>query len=308
MSSTQQVPARVPSLCIAVCTFNRADSLRALLGAVAAMERPQHWSVELVVVDNGSKDQTQDVFRALAPQLPMPARILFEGTPGLSAARNAALRATVADAIVFTDDDCLPQPDWAVALCAGFDRLGGPGMLGGRVELFNPLDLPITINRSLVARRVDGPTMDLVSFMGCNLAFSRRVVESVGRFDELLGAGARFQSAEDWDYIYRALRAGFPILYCPEIVVFHNHGRRTLRERARLMRGYAIGAGALYFKHWRLGDGLGLRNFYWKVTVQLKAILVRPPKLQSRAECAHYLWYLARGFFSAAFNRKAWER
>lgn len=279
-----------------------------MLGALMQLAKPERWSMELVVVDNGSTDQTQEVFRAIASQLPMPARILFEGKPGLSAARNAALRATVADVIVFTDDDCLPQADWAVALCAAFDRLDAPGILGGRVELFNPLDLPMTINRSRVAQRIDSPTMDLSSFMGCNLALSRDVVERVGKFDESLGAGARFVSAEDWDYIYRALCAGFPLLYCPEMVVFHNHGRRTLGERARLMRGYAIGAGALYCKHWKLGNRLGLKNFFWAAAAQVKAFMGPPTASRSRADCAHYLWYLAQGFFSAAFSLQSWEK
>lgn len=312
------VPVGVPSLCIAVCTRNRAESLRAFLMAASRLALPSGWTLNLLVVDNGSSDNTQAVFHQEATRLPMPAALIAEPKPGLSAARNAALRTSAADVIAFTDDDCLPQADWALVLCARFDaRQEAPAVVGGRVELHDPQDLPMTINTSRMPLRVESPTLALSSFLGCNMAIPRSVVQRVGGFDETLGAGAPFHSAEDWDYLYRALRQGFALQYCPDVVVFHNHGRRTAADRARLRRGYAIGAGALYWKHWNIGDWRGLKNFYWWGLVQIRTLLrPRPgPEALSRADVARYLWYLAQGFTGAALRfdstrpaRKAWHR
>jgi GT2 family glycosyltransferase len=301
-----------------VCTRNRAESLRAFLLAASQLRRPPGWSMGLLVVDNGSTDTTRAVFQQEAPRLPMHATIVTEPKPGLSAARNAALRISTADVIAFTDDDCLPQADWAEALSAHLDQcLSVPTVLGGRVELHNPQDLPMTINTSRIPRLVQTPTLELSSFLGCNMVIPRSVVQRVGGFDETLGAGARFHSAEDWDYLYRALCNGFVLKYCPDVVVFHNHGRRNARDRARLRRGYAIGAGALYWKHWRIADRQGLKKFYWWALAQARTLLKpRPgPDALSRADCARYLWHLAQGFMAAAFSsvsaspvRKAWRR
>jgi GT2 family glycosyltransferase len=295
------------SVCIAVCTRNRADSLRSFLQAASQLVPPRGWSLELLIIDNGSTDATQSVFRESVPLLPMRASIHTEPRAGLSVARNAALRACTADVIAFTDDDCLPQTDWIASVCARFDQLeGAPAILGGRVELHNPLDLPMTINTSREPERLETPTFNLSSFLGCNLAVARKVVQHVGAFDETLGAGARFKSAEDWDYLYRALQRGFTLLYCPEIAVFHNHGRRSARDRASLRNGYAFGAGALYFKHWQAGDSFALKSFYWCLVAQLKALVWQRPGSIARADCVRYLWFVGKGFLLAAWlNRRA---
>jgi GT2 family glycosyltransferase len=84
--------------------------------------------------------------------------------------------------------------------------------------------------------------------MGASVA----VVAAVGPFDEdpsFIGA------AEDCDWAYRALRAGVPILYAPNVVVEHV-GWRSADERDDRYRQYARSHGSFYGKHLRRGDGL----------------------------------------------------
>jgi hypothetical protein len=85
---------------------------------------------------------------------------------------------------------------------------------------------------------------------GCNLTMSRSVVELVGCFDTSLGAGQPIGAAEDTDFVYRAYRAGVPVLYNPSIVVFHYHGRRDLVRIRKLQKVYDISDGAILRKAW----------------------------------------------------------
>ncbi len=83
------------------------------------------------------------------------------------------------------------------------------------------------------------------------MGVSLGVIEGVGLFDE----DPRVQFAEDGELAYRALRAGVPILYFPDLVVFH-HGWRSLEKRMSQYRSYARSHGGFYGKYLRRGDGL----------------------------------------------------
>jgi len=83
--------------------------------------------------------------------------------------------------------------------------------------------------------------------------------------DERFGAGTRLLSAEDSDFICRALISNKQIEYIPEIRVFHAHGRRTEEAASALMRGYVIGRGAFYCKHGLRLDMQVVKQAYWEV-------------------------------------------
>jgi GT2 family glycosyltransferase len=98
--------------------------------------------------------------------------------------------------------------------------------------------------------------------LGCNMTFDRSVFNRVGLFDERLGAGAEIPAGEDTDYIIRCYLAGVELIYDPELVVHHRHGRKTLEDGKALFVGYTIGSGALYAKH-AFKDVNLLRPVYW---------------------------------------------
>ena len=106
------------------------------------------------------------------------------------------------------------------------------------------------------------------------MIIQRDVVVSVGGFDEEIGPGSRFRSGDDWDFAYRALRAGHLLVQDPSIRVTH-FGARSFADRqaARLLRNNYYGLGAGLIKHCRCGD----RGAAWllaKVVARLVAGIV----------------------------------
>lgn len=100
------------------------------------MAVPAGVELELLVVNNNCTDDTDAVIAAFANRLPI--RRLFEQTPGLSNARNHAVREAKGTYIVWTDDDVLVAPDWLVEYCRAFQRWPGAVVFGGPIAPWFP--------------------------------------------------------------------------------------------------------------------------------------------------------------------------
>ncbi|MGH9885968.1 MAG: glycosyltransferase family 2 protein, partial [bacterium] len=117
-------------LSVAICTRDRAASLRRTLASLAECARASDpW--EVLVVDNGSRDDTPAAAAAFEGTLPV--RVIHEAAPGLSNARNAAVREARGAYIVWTDDDCLPARDWLSAYAAAFRAEPDAAVFGGPI-------------------------------------------------------------------------------------------------------------------------------------------------------------------------------
>lgn len=104
-------------LSVILPTRNRAPLLDDCLASLAGQSLPVD-QFEVLVIDNGSTDCTQEVVQRHANQLPM--RYLFEPKPGLHNARHSGLREASADILVFGDDDILADPDWLLSIAEAF--------------------------------------------------------------------------------------------------------------------------------------------------------------------------------------------
>jgi hypothetical protein len=102
------------------------------------------------------------------------------------------------------------------------------------------------------------PGADVPWGIGANMAFRRLVFERVGMFDPLLGAGAKFPAAEEFDLTIRALAAGMKVVNAAEVSVLHL-GVRERNVASALVRGYGLAIGATLAKHFRLGTREGGR-------------------------------------------------
>ncbi|MEL6813862.1 MAG: hormogonium polysaccharide biosynthesis glycosyltransferase HpsE [Cyanobacteria bacterium J06598_3] len=104
--------ARMIDFSVAIRTYNRAGRLPGLLAALRSQLNTDHFTWEVVIVNNNSTDNTAEVIARLAPTLPVPVRTFFEPTQGASFARARAIAEAKGTFIGFLDDDNLPAPNW----------------------------------------------------------------------------------------------------------------------------------------------------------------------------------------------------
>ena len=240
-----QSPARF-SATVVIATRDRPQLARAAAVAAKAALRPGD---SLILVDSASADP-RDLF-AIAGDT--GATLIRCDEPGASKARNAGWRASTTDLVAFTDDDCLPDPQWLEAVVKTFEAEPTIGFVTGRVRpeaTYTPrawIHLSVTSRSEPVTfARGDDPTE---IGHGANMTWRRSALELIGGFDEQLGPGTRLEAAEDVDAFWRLLMGGGSGAFSPDAVVAHRQWRGRARQM-RVYRGYGVGAGALAVKRW----------------------------------------------------------
>jgi glycosyltransferase involved in cell wall biosynthesis len=266
-------------LSVMIATRNRAHAIAGCLESIAAsLAKAAPLDAEIVVVDNGSKDGTSRVVEQWATGCAFPVRVLVEPRAGVAVARNRALRTAQGELLVFIDDDCRLSKEYVNDLLRHDAADTEPVLRGGRVELGDPTDLPITIRtattRQRLNRRTNPATRDSIigGILGCNMTMRRALVERLGPFDERFGEGSSSESGEDSEYLFRAYLAGFTLEYVPDMTVFHYHGRKQKTVGYKLYRAYSISTGALYAKYLFKQPSLCL-PFYWDIKKSIREIV-----------------------------------
>jgi glycosyltransferase involved in cell wall biosynthesis len=267
-------------LSVIVATKNRAAAIGPCLDAIAAtIAAAAPLDAEIIVSDNGSTDATAQIIAAwVNNNAAARAKPLLVTRPGKSAALNSAIRAAEGELLAFIDDDCRPHRNHISDLLRHAAADTEWILRGGRIELGDPSDLPLTINTNDTRRRwsraANSARHDAIKgkINGCNMTMPRALVERLGPFDENLGPGSRIGSGDDTEYIFRAFAAGIPIEYVPDMPVSHFHGRKTADAAYTLWRRYMIGTGAIYAKYFFKHPNL-CRPFYWDCKYALREII-----------------------------------
>ena len=130
-------------LSLVICTRNRAEKLRVCLEHVGRIETARLW--EVVVVDNGSRDDTPAVVEAARGALPVPLALVAEPAEGVSRARNTGWRSAAGEIAAYIDDDCYPASDFVDRVLGRFDARPDLGYLGGAVLPYDETDALVTI-------------------------------------------------------------------------------------------------------------------------------------------------------------------
>ncbi len=249
-----------PDLSVVVCTRDRPESLMA---AVVSMLRSLPEGSELLVVDQGTNDSVREMLETLAAPKGS-VRYLRNPRKGISAARNEGASQARNQLLVFTDDDCVVAPSWAGEWKRAFGNPSAPAMgFGEVIRAEHDPALGFIPGFDLVAglygRELFDKGIGAVG-MGANMAVRKDAWEALGGFDESLGSGRRLAAAEDTDFAFRAVRAGYLVLHTSLPRVVH-HGFRPNSEASRLVAGYMGGIAAMYLKHARCGDGFAVKLF-----------------------------------------------
>lgn len=228
----QSVGQEKPWITVAVCTRNRARLLERAVASVLAQLQGQ---TEVLIVDNGSVDDTAAVARGLADTSPA-VRLAREPRLGLANARNTALGAARGQWIVFLDDDAVAEPGWLAAYMTFVQAPPSPAVaaVGGPVS--PEYEVPPPAWYSPTANRLDlGPEPVRVAARygpwGGNIGYRREAVLAVGLFDPALGRKDQLMAAhEETELNLRLERAGYQIWWLPQARIRH----RVAADRLRL--------------------------------------------------------------------------
>jgi glycosyltransferase involved in cell wall biosynthesis len=195
---------------VVVPTFNRPELLdRCLAGLVAQTYDPTAY--EIVIADDAASESTRRQVEEWRSRCRLTGPVIHylpvRGTRGPAAARNAGWRFARGGVIAFTDDDCIPQPEWLVAGARAI-RDGATGV-SGRIVMPLPEDpTDYELNAAGLAT---------AQFVTANCFYRRSVLEEVGGFDERFAMAWR----EDSDLWLTLMERGETLVSAEDAVVVH---------------------------------------------------------------------------------------
>jgi O-antigen biosynthesis protein len=213
-----------PRISVVVCTYNGASTIR---GCLEGLRRLQYPNLEVIVVNDGSRDATPAIVREYG------VRMITTENRGLSSARNTGWRAASGELVAYLDDDAWPDPHWLHYLAEAFRTTAHVAVGGPNVP--PPDETPIA---RCVANAPGGPVHVLLSdreaehLPGCNMAVRRWALEAIGGFDP------QFRTAgDDVDVCWRLQARGWTLGFHPAALVWHRR-RASIRGYWRQQQGY----------------------------------------------------------------------
>jgi glycosyltransferase involved in cell wall biosynthesis len=240
------VPEKV-DVSVIICTRNRSRVLSRCLHSLLNQIYPPQ---EIIVIDNAPSDEST---RLLIEQFKV-ATYVKEPKPGLSIARNTGIRLASASVVAFTDDDVILDPLWTYRVWQTFLSPEVCSMTGliiaSSLETesqqifekfwgFNKGYQDKIFDHSFIDRNLKKAPPVWVIGAGANMAFRKSLFDTIGYFDERLGAGAAGCS-EDSELWFRILSGGFYVHYNPRAVVHHEH-RKEISALRKQMYWYTRG-------------------------------------------------------------------
>jgi glycosyltransferase involved in cell wall biosynthesis len=246
----------VSAVSILVCTYNRAHLLRETLAALQALAPPRKCTVEVIVVDNNSSDNTPAVIGEFDNGR-YPTISMHEPRQGKSFALNAGLARASGDVLALTDDDVVPAKDWLQRIVEDFrtrdvhfvfgkvlpkwSRVPPPELLVPEAQnIWGPLaivdygDVPTDYTPTSTSQRPP---------IGANLSFAREALVTIGGWRTDLGKlNNTLLSGEDHEIFMRMRRYGlYAGFYDPLVTVRHFVPAERLTRR--------------YFRRWFFWHG-----------------------------------------------------
>ncbi len=185
--------------------FNGERFLAQAIESVLSQSLP---AVEVVVVDDGSTDESASVAESFGP----PVRLVRRPHRGVASARNAGVRAAVGDLIALQDADDLMKPGRLERQAAALGDAGAPALTLGRAEVRAQDGVAAPAWLAHAYENSD-------RYTPASMMATRSALELVGPFDETMRRGS------DTDWLLRALEAGVrPVMIEEEVIVRRFHG------------------------------------------------------------------------------------
>ena len=232
-------------LTVIIPTKNRAAKLAATLDCLC-QQSVGSGSFEVVVVDNGSSDHTQEVLSQYGNRFPVW-KVVRESAPGAAAARNRGVEASSGKILLFLDDDILADP-WLLKEHLKSHHSFPDSCVLGSVRF--PWSSSSRKHSLLEQCLIDHPELlqsfnfpdpenvPFLHFYTCNLSISGSLFEKVGGFDEAFSS----YGFEDVDFGYRLNLLGHHIVHNPRASAIHDPSLSFAEfTQRRRHAGFALG-------------------------------------------------------------------
>jgi GT2 family glycosyltransferase len=211
---------------IIVCTYKRYDLVMNCLIHLERLEHRHSKNYEIIIVENTPVKDRQVM--AWAKDF-KNTQIIIEDNTGLSAARNAGIRAAAGKIIIFLDDDAEVYEDWLDQLAIAFGDHPSAQMIGGKVlAKYGPERKPKWISPKCEellscinwgdATRLLAPTEWVA---GANLAYRSDVFKAFGLFSTNLGRKGEASLLSNEEAEFNARIPSIAKYYCGQAVVNH---------------------------------------------------------------------------------------
>jgi len=217
-----------PILSVVIPTYNRRAVLEKCLQALCEQTVPAS-QFEIIVVDDGSTDETEPFVVQFARNAPVAVYYLRQSNRGPAAARNLGIAKARSSLVLFLGDDIIAASELvAEHLQYHANRLGETVAVLGFVT-WSP-ELPMTpfmrwleqgkgpqFAYEIVARQAENVPYKYLNT--ANVSISKKTLMEVGLFDEEF----RYAAQEDVELGFRLNRHGIRIVYAPSAIAYHLH-------------------------------------------------------------------------------------
>ncbi len=249
--SRQSLSSQLPFLSVIIPAYNAATTLAEQLEALKGQVYEGEW--ELIVVDNGSTDNTADLVREYQQQMPHVSLICAMERKGAAYARNVGVSVAKGDWLVFVDADDEVAPGWLAAMARALCKCD---FVAGRLE-------GEKLNGPEMLKMRQCPQQDglqkykyppyLPHAAGTSLGVKRSLHEAIGGFNESM------LLLHDTDYCWRIQLTGTELHFVPEALI-HYRLRDSLAGMYR--QAYLWGEyNVVLYKKYR---PLGMPRLSWK--------------------------------------------
>ena len=198
---------------------------------VECLLRQSYSPDEIIVVNDGSTDQTAEVLRTFGQKIV----VIAKPNGGPASARNMGIKRATAKLIAFTDSDCLPDRNWLAHLVAGFDEDSIAGV-GGRIESAGTEMIGQYIDFVGFLNPQSDPQGEIPYLITANACFKREVLIQVGGFSERF----RKPGGEEPELCWRIRQLGYQFSFSQEALVLHHH-RQTVHSFIKTLLNYGEG-------------------------------------------------------------------
>ncbi|MDP8265966.1 MAG: glycosyltransferase family A protein [Candidatus Aceula meridiana] len=249
-----------PSVAVVIPAFNCSKTIAQTLGALR--RQTYRGPIEIIVVDDGSTDQTSQIVKSFEEVL-----YVRQDNAGPATTRNTGFKSSTSEIIFFTDSDCIPHEDWIERSVASFTDKK-IAAVSGSYDIANPQDpLAMSIYREILFRHTKLMPAFPKAFGSYNVAIRRNILESLGGFN----TGYRYPSGEDNDLSYKILLLGSKIFFNKESLVKHyfpTHIFQYLREQFR----HGFWRVKVYFNYPKMA--IGDDYTFWKDIVEPPLVIL----------------------------------